>query len=182
MSKFSDWLVRMGLASAKPSVAPSANTSKSTASDLSAPAVRAWVESLEKDAEKVVSLAESVFHSKVAAPMQAKQVVFHRLHKFVEGGVAFTPAQIAAAQYKILIGSASAAQQEYAVPASALTSLAPTAPVTVPFNAIGFAPVPGVTYHVSVVCVLDGISSPVSPTVTFTNSLTPAAVDTVSVS
>jgi hypothetical protein len=113
--------------------------------------------------------------------MQATRVVFHRLHKFVEGGVAFTPAQIAAATYKVLVGSKLAAQQAYAVPAAVFAGLAPHAPVTVPFNAIGFTPVPGVEYHVSVVVTVDNVDSPASTPIVFTNSLTPAAVDSVSV-
>jgi hypothetical protein len=111
--------------------------------------------------------------------MHATKIIFHRPHKFVEGGVAFTPAQIAAATYKVLVAAPNKAQVTYTVPASALAGAAPI--VTVPFSSLGFQPVAGVTYSLSVVVDVDATESPVSPTISFTNSLTPAAVDSISV-
>lgn len=187
MSKFSDWLVKEGLASPRPSAEPSPSTSKPTVTDAP-PSVLARAETLfapvATEAQKIVSSVESALThlQKVAPAMSASKITFHRLHKFKENGVAFTPAQIAAATYKVLVGSSGAAQQSYLVPASALAGLAPTAPVTVSFSSIGFTPVPGVTYHVSVVAVLDGVVSDASPDVVFTNPLTPAGVEAVAVS
>ncbi len=116
--------------------------------------------------------------------MNAKQISFVRPHRFVEGSTAFTPAQIAAAAYKVVVAADKAAQQSFEVPAALLTAPASTAgaPVVVPFSAIGFTPVAGVKYVASVVVTLDGVDSAASAPVTFTNSLTPAVVDKVYVS
>lgn len=186
MSKFKDWLVKEGLVSPKPSAAPLVSTSTPAAAKPVATDVflSGLFTTVETDVAKAVSSVESHLphFQKAATPMsQVSRVTFHRLHKFKENGVAFTPAQIAAAQYTVLVGSPGG-QKSYAVPAALLANLAPNVPVTVPFSSIGFVPVPGTTYHISVVVTLDGVTSDVSPEVSFTNSLTPAPVDTVSVS
>lgn len=112
--------------------------------------------------------------------MHAKQVSFTRLHKFVENGVAFTPAQIAAASYSVAVASAGGGAHVYPIAASLLAGTA--AQVTVPFSAFGFTPAPGVAYVIQVLVELDGVQSDASKPVTFTNSFTPAAVDSVAVS
>ena len=91
--------------------------------------------------------------------MHFTKVNFHRLHKFVENGAVFTPAQIAAATYKVLIASAAGGSQSYTVPPT-LTASGVDAQVAVTFAALGFTPVPGVTYTVQVMASLDGVDSP----------------------
>lgn len=114
--------------------------------------------------------------------MRASRVTFHRLHKFVENGAAFTSDQVLAAAYKVLVGSVSGGAQSYDVPPALFVGKAPTDAITVTFALLGFTPVSGVTYHVQVVATVDGVDSPASAEVTFTNSFTPSAPDAVSVS
>ena len=112
--------------------------------------------------------------------MHAKQFSFVRLHKFVESDVAFTPAQIAAVTYTAIIASAAAGAKQYPIPAS-ITGTS-TGVVTVPFSELGFTPKPGENYVVQVVATLDGVDSPASSPVTFSNSFTPAGVASVTIS
>ena len=112
--------------------------------------------------------------------MHVKQITFNRLHKFAENGATFTPAQIAAASYLILVGSPNGGAHAYPVPAN-LIPVAP-GPVTIPFSAVGFTPVAGIPYTIQVVVGVDGVESDASKAVTFTNSFTPVAVDSVSLS
>ena len=112
--------------------------------------------------------------------MRAKQITFNRPASFVENGVPLTPAQMAAANYVVSVASNSGGTRDYTVPAAFIAG--ESGPVTVPFAALGFAPVPGVQYYVQVLVEVDGVQSSASPAVTFTNSYTPAAPDSVSVS
>lgn len=114
--------------------------------------------------------------------MLATKISFNRLHKFVEADTVFTPAQMASAAYVVLVGAAQEPQQSFPVPQSVVNATKPGDAVTVTFAQLGFKPVPGTSYTVQVVCMLDGLESPASESVRFANSLTPAAPAAVTVS
>lgn len=114
--------------------------------------------------------------------MQVSKVTFHRLHKFVEGDVPFTPEQVAAAGYSVAVAATPSGTQVYPVPAAVLKNLNPAAAVVVTFAQLGFVPQVGVRYTLQVFCTVDGQDSSASAPINFTNSRTPVAVDAVSVS
>jgi hypothetical protein len=114
--------------------------------------------------------------------MLATKVSFNRLHKFVEADTVFTAAQMANAAYVVLVGSPELGQLSFPVPPPVVNATKPGDPVVVTFAQLGFKPVPGTSYTVQVVCMLDGLESPASTPVTFANSLTPAAPVAVTVS